>query len=369
MKTRLLNLIFILFMSSCAEATKTNSPEEVYQMAFTQINEAKTLRFDAQITFGEQRVVNHSYKIQRAGYEPHLNYFFYKEMNETIHIYYKLASLAVVEDHKERITIFDYGNDRSVPNYLEAYTQDEDNLVTVAKLLEEHKNSFVFLGESQMQTKTIYGYQFGNRAIWIDAKTFLPVKLALNPEFDNQGNLSGQTRLFEYNTIEFEVELSEENFTHQEKEGYVSSIFGIVAEPLLNSQAKNWTLKDVNGQEVSLSDFKGQNLFVEAWVSSCHHCIASIPKVKQIESEFGNKLKVITINFDYDLEETKQTISNHQINYKVLQANSQFDKDYDIRSFPSFYVIDKTGKIIYTNRGAITAKNENELFEALNGLK
>jgi thiol-disulfide isomerase/thioredoxin len=368
---RKLSLIFILipFAFACAKATKNHTPEEVYEHTLKSLNEAEMLRFDAQITFGNQRVVNHTYKIQRAGYEPHLNYFFYKEMDEVTQIYYKLASLAVVEDHKERITVFDYGNDRSIPRYLEAYTKDEDNLVTLAKILEEHKDSYTFLGESQINNKTVYSYEIGNRIIWIDSVTQMPVQLALNPTFDADGNLTGQTRLFAYSNIDFDVKLSEENFTHKEKEGYVSSVFGIVAEPLLNSQAKDWTLKDVNGKEVSFSDFRGQNMFVEAWVSSCHHCIASIPKVKQIESDFGDKLKVITVNFDYDLEETKEAIADHQIDFKVLLGNSQFNKDYDIRSFPYYYVIDRTGKIVYTNRGAITGEKENELLEALKGLK
>ncbi len=368
MKKIYLNLVLILFAFSCAETTKNHSPEEVYLQTLKSLNEAETLRFDAQITFGNQRVVNHTYKILKAGYEPHLNYFFYKEMDEVTQIYYKLASLAVVEDHKERITLFDYGNDRSIPRYLENYTQDEDNLVTVGKLLEEHKDTYSFLGESQLQEKNVFSYEIGNRAIWIDAETKKPVKLALNPIFDNNGNLTGQTRLFTYNNIDFDIEFTEETFTHLEKVGYVSSVYGMKAEPLLNSQAKDWTLKDVDGKQVSLSDFKGQNMFIEAWVSSCDHCIESIPKVKQVESEFGDKLKVITVNFDYDLDETKQAIKDHQIAYKVLIGNSQFDKDYDIRSFPSFYVIDKAGNIVYTNRGAITGDKEKELLDALKGL-
>tara|TARA_R110000850_G_scaffold182360_1_gene307821 strand:+ start:82227 stop:83336 length:1110 start_codon:yes stop_codon:yes gene_type:complete len=361
--------ILILFSLSCAESKKSDSPEEVYSQTLEIINEAETLRFDAQIAFGNQRITNHVYKIQRAGYEPHLNYFFYKEMDEVTQIYYKLASLVVVEDHKERITIFDYGNDRSIPRYLEAYTQDEDNLVTVGKLLEEYKGSFTFLGESQFQDKKVYSYEIGNRAIWIDVKDKMPVKLALNPTFDDTRNLTGHTRLFTYSNIDFDIKLTEETFTHQDKEGYVSSVFGVKAEPLLNSQAKDWTLQDLDGKQISLSDFKGQNMFIEAWVSSCDHCIASIPKVKQIENEFGDKLKVITINFDYDLEETKQAITNHHIDYTVLLGNSQFDKDYDIRSFPSYYVIDKSGEIVYTNRGTIAGEKEKELLEALKRLK
>lgn len=369
MKNISLLLILIALTFSCDTFNENKSPEIVYASSLKKISEAENLQFNSQFDFGNQRVVNLTYKIQKASYEPHLNYFLYKEMDEVTKIYYKLASLAVVEDHKERITIFDYENDRSIPRYLEAYTQDEDNLITVGNLLETHKNSYVFLGEKQLKSKNVFLFEIGNRAIWIDAETSLPVKLALNPVFDGDGNLTEQSRLFTYEQIDLNPIFTEDTFTHTEKEGYISSVYNAKTEPLLNQQAKEWTLLDLSGNQVSLSDFKRENIFIEAWVSSCEYCIRSIPKVKKIESDFGNKLKVVTINFDYDLNQTKQSIIDHKINYSVLFGNSQFDKEYDIRSFPSYYVIDRAGKIIYTNRGAIDGRKEKELFEALKGLK
>ena len=159
--------------------------------------------------------------------------------------------------------------------------------------------------------------------------------------------------------------MNEDTFTHPEKDGYVSSVFGIKKEPMLNVQAPNWTLLDMNNKKVSLEDFKGSPIFLETWVSSCDHCMASLPKVKQIEKEFGDKVKVVTVNFDYDIEETKSTIKTEDIHYQVLQGDATFDMDYDIQSFPSYFVINSAGIITHSGRGAIVNKKAEALIEAL----
>ena len=138
---------------------------------------------------------------------------------------------------------------------------------------------------------------------------------------------------------------------------------------MLNVQAPNWTLLNLDGKRVSLNDFKGSPIFLEAWISSCSHCMESLPKVKQIGKEFGDKVKVVTVNFDYDLSETKATIKDKNIDYLVLQGDAIFDQNYDLRSFPSYFVIDSNGIIVFSERGAIDGKKEKALFEALKAVK
>jgi|GEM_PF-1970952 len=368
-KTFFLLSVFILFLS-CSEATKCKTPEEVFHQSLEKLEQAETLSYEVERIFAsnDQRKMDLVFKIKKAGYEPHLGFFFYKEMNAQTKIYYKLASLTVVEDHKEKITVFDYGNDRSIPRYLKAYTEDEDNLLQLLKLLQEHRQNVKFLKEDNILDAKAYLYQMGTALMWLDAKTSLPIQLALESNLQSDGSIvkNGTTRF--YNNILLNEEMGDDDFTAQENEKYITSIFGVQAEPLLNSQAIDWNLENTNGEIFSLSQFKGKYVFLEAWVSSCHHCIESIPKVKKIQQLFKSKLQVLTVNFDYDTQKTKSVIEKYDINYSVLLGNAPFDKDYDIRSFPSFYVIDPSGKIIYTNRGAISGEKEKELFTFLENL-
>ena len=75
------------------------------------------------------------------------------------------------------------------------------------------------------------------------------------------------------------------------------------------------------------------------------------------------------MNFDYDLVETKETIKAKNINYLVLQGDVHFDQNYDIQSYPSYFVIDSNGTIIFSERGTIAGNKEKALFEALEKVK
>ena len=358
--------ILVLFVAWSVVSCKGNetSVDEILAKATEQLNNWETLSFTAATTNTDiyKPASSTVYKLKRVNYEPHLKLFFFKEMNKEVSIYYKLTSLAVVENQKKKITTFDYGKDRSIPKYLDAYMADDDNLLFTAELLSKFKNEFSFVEKSDVNGKQAYVYKLQNYKLWLDAKEATPLKF----EIDN--GTSGQKEIV-YDAVVFNEPMSEDLFTHEQKEGYVAAVFGIKKEPMLNVQAPDWSLLDLNGKKVSLSDFKGSPIFLEAWLSSCSHCMESLPKIKQIENEFGNKIQVVTVNFDYDLAETNETMTAKNINYTVLQGDAVFDQNYDLRSFPSYFVIDSDGTIVYSERGAIGGKKEKALFEAIKAVK
>ena len=362
MKLNILLFCIALNIVSCANNDKAHN--EILTKANEQLNNWETLSFTAATTNTDNNkpATSTVYKLKRVNYEPHLKLFFFKEMNKEVSIYYKLTSLAVVENQKKKITTFDYGKDRSIPKYLDAYMSDDDNLLFTAELLDKFKDEFSFVEEAEVSGREAYVYQLKDYKLWLDANNASPLKL----EIKEGGALQKEIR---YDAVVFNKPMEEELFTHPEKEGYVSAVFGIKKEPMLNVKAPDWTLQDLNGKQVSLKDFKGSPIFLEAWLSSCSHCMESLPKIKQIEKEFGSKLKVITLNFDYDLAETQAAVKAENINYMVLQGNATVDQNYDLRSFPSYFVIDSSGTIVYSERGTIDGKKEQALFEALKAVK
>ena len=274
MKRSILLLFVALNLVSCAG--KETSPDAILAKATAQLNTWETLSFTAVTNNTDiyKSATSTFYNLKRVNYEPHLKLFFSKEMNKEITIYYKLTSLAVVEDQKKKITSFDYGKDRSIPKYLDAYMSDDDNLLVTTKLLKQFKDAIVFVEKSEVDGQSAYVYQFQNYKLWLDAKQATPLKL----EIDN-GTL-GQKEIV-YTGVAFNEPMNEDLFTHPQKQGYVSTVFGIKKEPMLNVKAPDWTLLDVEGKKVTLKDFKGAPLFLEAWVSSCSHCMESLPKIKE----------------------------------------------------------------------------------------
>ncbi|MBA6152077.1 TlpA disulfide reductase family protein [Gelidibacter maritimus] len=362
MKLYVLFLSVVLGLVSCAGNENLQSPDEILSKASEKLTTWETISFTATTNNPTRPTTKTVYKLKKVNYEPHLKLFFFKEMNQETAIYYKLASLAVVEDKKNKITVFDYGKDRSIPRYLEAYMGDDDNLLVTARLMNQFKDNIDYVEQTSFNDRESYVYTFDKYKIWIDAKLATPLKLEI-------ANGKSAKKEIIYDALVFNEPMDDAVFTHIEKEGYVSSVFGIKKEPMLNVKAPDWNLLDLDGKKVSLGDFRGSPIFLEAWTSSCNHCMASLPKVKEIESEFGDKVKVITVNFDYDLSETKKTAKTEGLNYMILQGDASFDKHYDLRSFPSYFVINSEGTIVYSERGTIEGKKAKALFEALRRVK
>jgi len=123
----------------------------------------------------------------------------------------------------------------------------------------------------------------------------------------------------------------------------------------LNSAAPDFTLKDLTGRNISLSDYKGKVVLLEFWATWCPPCKASIPALVELNRKYEQKgFIVLGVSIDTDSdasEKVRQFSASHNINYPVLLANETTPKIYNVMSIPTSFLIGKDGKIVDTYRG------------------
>lgn len=115
--------------------------------------------------------------------------------------------------------------------------------------------------------------------------------------------------------------------------------------------AKNFTYPDINGKEVSLSDFKGKVVVVDVWATWCGPCKGELPFLKKLEEEMrGEDVVFIGVSLDEakDKQKWSDFVKNENLCGVQLHASgwSQIAKDYEIKSIPRFMVFDKKGRIV-----------------------
>lgn len=120
-------------------------------------------------------------------------------------------------------------------------------------------------------------------------------------------------------------------------------------EAMLNgtTEAPAFTLKDLQGKDVSLSQFRGKWVILDFWGSWCGWCIKGMPKLKEAYKEYAGKVEVIGI----DCNEPEQAWREGVAKYELPWINVYNPKDsgllekYLVEGFPTKVIVSPEGKI------------------------
>lgn len=139
-------------------------------------------------------------------------------------------------------------------------------------------------------------------------------------------------------------------------------LLGACAGPLgIASAAPELNLRDMNGKEVKLSDYKGKVIILDFFATWCPPCKEEIPDFIALQKQYGDQGFVMIGVSLSRASEVKPFAESFGINYIVLIADNNATTAYGpIRSIPTTFVIDKGFKIAKKYIGF----RPKEVFEA-----
>jgi peroxiredoxin len=128
-----------------------------------------------------------------------------------------------------------------------------------------------------------------------------------------------------------------------------------VSPNAIKTKAINFKLKDLNGQELSLSDLKGKKVFLNFWATWCPPCKAEMPEIEKLYQETKDSdLVIVAVEIGEPLDTVKPFIHNNKYNFKVLLDSDQsVATKYNITSIPTSYFIDTEGNIVSKHVGSM----------------
>ena len=109
----------------------------------------------------------------------------------------------------------------------------------------------------------------------------------------------------------------------------------------------DFTLQDLEGKPISLSDYKGKVVFIDFWATWCPPCRASIPAVENLYKQYKDNedFVILGINLQEDKETITKFMKKQKMNYPILLSDKKVISNYKISSIPRFFLIDRNGEI------------------------
>lgn len=128
---------------------------------------------------------------------------------------------------------------------------------------------------------------------------------------------------------------------------------------IVSAEPVDFSLPDLDGKQVRLSDFRGKWVLVNYWATWCPPCLDEIPELIAFHEKHKDKDAVVLgVDFeDIDIEELKAFTEDYFMTYPVLRSKPTSRSALgSIPGLPTSYLISPAGNIEAKLTGTVTIK-------------
>lgn len=119
----------------------------------------------------------------------------------------------------------------------------------------------------------------------------------------------------------------------------------------VGSSMPDVVFKDINGNEVSLKQFRGKYIYIDLWASWCAPCIGEVPHLIKLEHDYADKnIEFVSISLDSDKKSWLKKVEELSLEGNQWEiGNSELDQIMNITGIPQFLLYDTEAKLMIYN--------------------
>ncbi|CCQ93216.1 Alkyl hydroperoxide reductase/ Thiol specific antioxidant/ Mal allergen [[Clostridium] ultunense Esp] len=133
----------------------------------------------------------------------------------------------------------------------------------------------------------------------------------------------------------------------------------------IGEEAPNFTLKNLDGEEVSLTDYRGKTVLINFWATWCKYCDIEMPDLQKLDKE-NEDLVVLAVDVMEKKSLVEEYIAEGGYDFQVvLDEDGDIAKLYLVSAFPTSYFVDKDGILLGGVPGMMTYAQMSQIVEGI----
>lgn len=135
----------------------------------------------------------------------------------------------------------------------------------------------------------------------------------------------------------------------------------------VGSEAPDFVLKDLDGNEHQLSDYKGKGVFLNFWGTWCEPCEREMPYMDNQYAYYKDQgVEVLAVNIAESNIAVQTFIDKHQLSFPViLDKDRQVLNAYGVGPLPTTFLINPEGKVVEITSGSLTERMIRDYMEQI----
>jgi peroxiredoxin len=126
-----------------------------------------------------------------------------------------------------------------------------------------------------------------------------------------------------------------------------------VSAGLKPSIAPDFTLESHEGENIRLSEYRGEVVLINFWASWCGPCRQEMSVLSELHDKYhALGFTVLGVNVEADTRKARKLLQDLPVSFPVVfDSNSVVSKQYDVVAMPSTVLVDRDGNMRYLHKG------------------
>jgi thiol-disulfide isomerase/thioredoxin len=128
----------------------------------------------------------------------------------------------------------------------------------------------------------------------------------------------------------------------------------------IKGPAPDFTLKSRSGENIKLSELRGEVVMINFWASWCAPCRQEMPLLEELYKKYSDLgFTLLAVNVEEDSSKADILLRDIPVTFPVLYDNTnKVTKLYKVVAMPSTIIVDRNGNMRYLHRGYLPGYEE-----------